>query len=252
VRNLSVENQDELMLSGRTVPSLGMAYDWRPTATRAATTDPAVVVLPRRQSNVAAAAHVRRADDILVAAAIEEFIGAAEGGWARNRSGRRYRPSALRDVRGILRHHVAHELGEMPLRDVRRTHIQALIDRLATEQLSESRIRSVVSAIRALYGYAIEQGHVELSPADGLVIRRQDGPEHEEDQTAWEWTDRVDEPPREGPAVRSRPPRPDRGRDDYQPIALLPERILSLVLRIVVVVFILFALVTIAGSLGGA
>ena len=84
------------MLSGRTVPSVGMAYDWRPTATRAATTDPAVVVLPRRQSKVAAAAHVRRADDILVAAAIEEFIAAAEGGWARNRSGRRYRPSADR------------------------------------------------------------------------------------------------------------------------------------------------------------
>src|SRR4051812_49577119 len=137
-----------------------MAYDWRPTATRAATTDPAVVALPRHQSRVAAVPGVRRADDILVAAAIEEFITAAEGGWARNRSGRRYRPSALRDVRGILRHHVANELGKMPLRDLRRTHIQALIDRLAAEQLSESRIRSVVSAIRALYGYAMDQGWV--------------------------------------------------------------------------------------------
>jgi hypothetical protein len=254
VRNLSVENQDELMLSGPTVPSNGMAYDWRPTATRAATTDPAVVALPRRQSQlkVAAAADARHADDILVGAAIEEFITAAEGGWARNRSGRRYRPSALRDVRGILRHHVAHELGEMPLRDVRRTHIQALLDRLAAEHLSESRIRSVVSAIRALYGYAIEHGHVEFSPADGLVIRRQDGPASAEEDSAWEWTDRVEETPREAPAVRGRPPRPDRGDDDYQPIALLPERILSLVLRIVLVVFVLFALVTIAGSLGGA
>ena len=229
-----------------------MAYDWRPTATRAATTDPAVVALPRRQSAVAAAAHVRRVDDILAGAAIEEFIEAAEGGWARNRSGRRYRPSALRDVRGILRHHVAQELGEMPLRDVRRGHIQALIDRLAAEGLSESRIRSVISAIRALYGYAIEQGHVEFSPADGLLIRRQDGPGPEEDDSAWEWTDRAAETPREEPALQGRAPRPDRGRDDYQPIALLPERILSLVLRIVVVVFILFALVTIAGSLGGA
>jgi hypothetical protein len=241
------------MLSGPTVPSNGMAYDWRPTPTRAATTDPAVVALPRRQSQlkVAAAADARNADDILVDAAIEEFITAAEGGWARNRSGRRYRPSALRDVRGILRHHVAHELGDMPLRDVRRTHIQALLDRLAAEQLSESRIRSVVSAVRALYGYAIEHGHVEFSPADGLVIRRQDGPEFVEDESAWESTDRV-EAPREGAAARGRAPRPDRGDDEYQPIALLPERILSLVLRIVVVVFVLFALVTIAGSLGGA
>jgi hypothetical protein len=203
---------------------------------------------------VAAAADARRADDILVGAAIEEFIAAAEGGWARNRSGRRYRPSALRDVRGILRHHVAHELGEMPMRDVRRPHIQALIDRLAAEQLSQSRIRSVVSAIRALYGYAIEQGHVEFSPADGLVIPREGAAGSQEGDAAWEWTDQMDEAPEPAPAVRSRQPRSDRDRagDDYQPIALLPERILSLVLRIVVVVFVLFALVTIAGSLGGA
>jgi hypothetical protein len=233
-----------------------MAYDWRPTATRAATTDPAVVALPRRQSRpkVAAAADARHADDILVGAAIEEFITAAEGGWARNRSGRRYRPSALRDVRGILRHHVVHELGEMPLRDVRRRDIQALIDRLGSEQLSESRIRSVISAIRALYGYAMDQGWVELSPADGILIPRQEGPASGNDYGTWEWTDHAEEtqtPPAE-PATRSRPPRSDRGPDEYQPIALLPERILSLVLRIVVVVFILFALVTIAGSVGGA
>src|SRR4051812_37636689 len=220
-----------------------MAYDWRPTATRAATTDPAVVVLPRRQSKVAAAAHARRADDILVAAAIEEFIAAAEGGWARNRSGRRYRPSALRDVRGILRHHVAHELGEMPLRDVRRSHIQALIDRLAAEQLSESRIRSVVSAIRALYGYAIEQGQVELSATDQLQIPQRAAPALTDSGSAWEWTEPVQDAPPQRPAAR---------RDEYEPITLLPERILSLVLRIVVVLFVLFALVTIAGSIGGA
>ena len=61
----------------------------------------------------------------------------------------------------------------MPLRDVRRRHVQGLVDRLASEGLSESRIRSVISAVRALYGYAIEQGYVEASPATGLVIIRQ-------------------------------------------------------------------------------
>jgi hypothetical protein len=222
-----------------------MAYDWRPTASRAATTDPAVVALPRRDPAVAAAPDVRRADDILVAEAIEEFIAAAEGGWARNRSGRRYRPSALRDIRGILRHHVVPELGAMPLRDVRPRHIQALVDRLAAEELSQSRIRSVVSAVRALYSYAIQQGQVELSAADGLRIPQQGAPGPSDAGSAWEWTDNL----------REAPPRSEPGRDrpdDYQPIALLPERILSLVLRIVVVLFILFALVTIAGSLGGA
>jgi Phage integrase, N-terminal SAM-like domain len=243
VRNLSREKQDDLRSGGSTVRSLGMAYDWRPTASRAATTDPAVVALPRRQPAVAAAPDVRRADDILVSEAVEEFIAAAEGGWARNRSGRRYKPSALRDIRGILRHHVVPELGGTPLRDVRPRHIQALLDRLAAEELSESRIRSVVSAVRALYGYAIDQGQVELSAADGLQIPQQAAPASTDAGSTWEWTDPVQDAPRQKPAAR---------RDEYEPITLLPERILSLVLRIVVVLFVLFALVTIAGSIGGA
>ena len=44
-------------------------------------------------------------------------------------------------------------------------------------------------------------------------------------------------------AARARPL-----RADHQPLALLPERILSLVLRIVVVFFVLITLVTIAES----
>jgi hypothetical protein len=36
------------------------------------------------------------------------------------------------------------------LRDIRRTDVQQLVDRLGAEHLSESRIRSVVSALRAL------------------------------------------------------------------------------------------------------
>jgi hypothetical protein len=223
-----------------------MAYDWRPTASRAATTDPAVVALPRREPDVAAVPDARRADDVLVAEVVEDFIAAAEGGWARNRSGRRYRPSALRDIRGILRHHVVPELGGKPLRDVRPRHIQALLDRLAAEGLSESRIRSVVSAVRALYGYAIEQGQVELSATDQLQIPQQAAsaaPTPTDSGSTWEWTEPVQDAPRQRPAAR---------RDEYEPIALLPERILSLVLRIVVVLFVLFALVTIAGSIGGA
>jgi hypothetical protein len=186
---------------------------------------------------------VRRADDILVSEAVEDFIAAAEGGWARNRSGRRYRPSALRDIRGILRHHVVPELGGTPLRDVRPRHIQALLDRLAAEGLSESRIRSVVSAVRALYAYAIEQGSVELSASDQLRIPQQAAPAPADPDGTWEWTE---------PVREATPPRAAARRDEYEPIALLPERILSLVLRIVVVLFVLFALITIAGSIGGA
>ena len=158
----------------------------------------------------------------------------------------------------------------MRLRDVRGRHVQALVDRLAADGLSESRIRSVVSAVRALYGYAIEQGYVEVSPATGSLIPS-DGTVFEtdradsnfgDDTTDFPWPDNVDASWENGRSARTRP-RPsryessrsarkesqrDRSGSDYQPIAQLPERILSLVLRIVVVIFILFALVTIVGS----
>jgi hypothetical protein len=212
-----------------------MAYDWRPTANRTATTMPVAVPSP----SVAAPP-----GEIGVAALVDEFIAEAEAGRALNRSGRRYRPSALRDLSGILRHHVVRDLGDLRVMDVRRHHVQALIDRLAGDGLSVSRIRSVLSAVRALYGYAIDQGHVDSSPAEGVAIPRDDDGLGE----TWSWS----EPPRAerfaaetfGRAAFGAQPRVD----DHEPIALLPERILSLVLRAVVAVFVLIALISIAGS----
>ena len=197
-----------------------------------------------------------------MAAAVDEFIEAAHAGQALNRSGRPYKPSALRDLQGILEYHVATELGNVPLRDVRRRHVQALVDRLGAEGLSESRIRSVVSALRGLYGYAIDRGHVEFNPADALVMPHPDEPAPDghrrdsleellEDPPRWE-----DQPPRaDRPTARDRsdtgPPRRDRDRDRgaYQPIALLPQRTLSYAMRAVVLLFALVALVSLLESL---
>jgi site-specific recombinase XerC len=39
-------------------------------------------------------------------------------------------------------------------------------DRRGADGLSESRIGSVVSAMRGLYGYAIDREQVEFNPAD--------------------------------------------------------------------------------------
>jgi hypothetical protein len=201
------------------------------------------------------------AEDITVAEAADEFVDAAEAGRALNRSGRPYMPSALRDLRGILEYHVGPAIGEMPLREVRRHHVQALVDRLGAERLSESRIRSVVSALRALYGYAIERRYVEFNPADGLVMPRAAEPWGE--PPGWE-----DHPPRERPAPEppaasesSEPPpsaEPSRGarkgrrrrdRAAYEPIALLPDRILSFAIRAVFVLLALVAVVSILDSL---
>jgi hypothetical protein len=115
-----------------------VTYDWRPTGTRSATTNPSIVVPRPGRASVATPTGSRR-DAITAAAAIDEFVEAAEAGRALNRSGRPYKPSALRDLRGILEYHVAPELGETRLRDVRREHIQALVDRLGSQRAGSAR-----------------------------------------------------------------------------------------------------------------
>lgn len=195
-----------------------------------------------------------------MAAAVDEFIEAAHAGRALNRSGRPYRPSALRDLQGILEYHVATELGNVRLRDVRRHHVQGLVDRLGAERLSESRIRSVVSALRGLYGYAIDRGHVEFNPADALVMPRPEEPAREErprDSLEELWEDppsSENRPPRTdrstaGDHSDTGPRRRDRDRGAYQPIALLPERTVSYAMRGIVVLFAIVALVSLFESL---
>lgn len=158
-----------------------------------------------------------------MAAAIEDFIEAAEQGRAVNRSGRRYRPSALRDLTGILRLHVAPALGDRAVEDVRRPDIQALVDRLGREGLSESRIRSVISALRALYSHAIDQSYIEFNPADGLTMPSgEDAPGGDEENASGD----------------------DPSGADYKPIAVLPERLVSLALRAAIVVFAVVAIVS--------
>jgi hypothetical protein len=241
------------MIAGGSYGRRVSGYDWRPSTSAASTTTaPQAVVSPRRETTVASL--------------VDEFVGAAEEGRAVNRSGRPYRPSALRDLSGILRHHVVPDLGQLPLRDVSRRHIQGLVDRLAREGLSESRIRSVVSALRALYGYAIGKGHVEASPADTLEMPAVDTRSSEtwDDPPKLEDPPKLQDPPRwdDRPAPRTRdrwrpadeprrprepreaPSAPPRERTDYQPMGVLPERILSLALKVALVAFVLIALVS--------
>ena len=229
-------------------------YDWTPTAARAATSNLNLGAVPPL-------AHVT------VATAIDEFIEAAESGRVVNRSGRPYRPSALRDLRGILEYHVVPDLGDEQLRDVRRGHVQALVDRLGAEHLSQSRIRSVVSALRALYGYAIDRGYVEFNPADALVMPQVDDPVRGRVDEPWgappPWEDRPprtvvrddptrfewEEPRRADRRERDSCRRDRRPRAAYVPRALFPERILSFAVRAVFVLFALVALVSILESL---
>jgi hypothetical protein len=239
-----------------------MDYDWRPTTNRSATTAGGLAV-PRHHENPDVPPDSVPREDVAVTTAVEEFVAAAEAGRARNRNGRRYRPSALRDLAGALRLHVVSELGDMRLRDVQWQDLQGIVDTLAAARLSVSRIGSVVSAIRALYAYAIEQGIVDASPADGLEVPREVPPRSEEaydddyggegDEAAsmWDraegWRDAAEEAWTESPFARRG--RADRPRADAQPAGLLPEKALSFLLRLLLIAFILIVLLSLAEAL---
>jgi hypothetical protein len=85
---------------------------------------------------------------IRLAKAADLFIASAQDGVALNKHGRRYKPSAVRDLEGSLRSHVTPTLGFKRIGDVRRGDCQQLVDQL-TPTMSGSRVRSVVNAIRS-------------------------------------------------------------------------------------------------------
>src|SRR4051795_5712511 len=146
-----------------------MDYQWKPGASSTDTPTGGPAVRPMDPPP-------RANDEPTLAEVSEEFIAAGEAGTGRNRNGRRYRPSAVRDIAGCLRNHVVPDLGDLRLRDVQAHDLQRLVDDLAAGDLSLSRIRSVVSAIRALYAYAVENALVEVSAADTLEIARSEQP----------------------------------------------------------------------------
>src|SRR3954464_2955437 len=142
-----------------------MDYEWKPAASSTDTPTGGPAVRPMDPPP-------RTNDEPTLAEVSGRFAPAGGAGTARNRSGRRYRPSAVRDIAGCLRNHVVPDLGDLRLRDVQEHDLQRLVDDLAAGDLSLSRIRSAARAIRALYVYAVEHGIVEVSPADTLEIAR--------------------------------------------------------------------------------
>jgi len=277
-------------------------YDWKPSGRRSVTSDLGLAVRPDQVTGAPREPAPPRpseppSDGATVAVVVDAFLASATAGRTLNRSGRPYMPSALRDLRGILESHVVPRLGAMPLGEVRRHDVQALVDRLGADGLSESRIRSVVSAVRALYGYAIERDLAPSNPAEALVMPRGDDrgsgrpeppppapapasasvradtpPAREEparrpsaafagedgiaglrsrledlweQRPAWEYggADQDERAPQERAAGGERRAK-ERKRAEHEPIAMLPERMLSIALRAVLVLLAIVAVVS--------
>ena len=103
--------------------------------------------------------------DLRVKEAVERFIDAARDGVALNKKGRRYKRTAVDDLKGSLTVHVIPAIGARRLSDIRRRDCQRICDELTAAGMSGSRVRSVINAIRSLYRWAQDRELVAHDPA---------------------------------------------------------------------------------------
>lgn len=100
----------------------------------------------------------------------EEYVALARAGVARTRSGDPYKPSAVRGIEEALRLRWYPEVGAARLGEVRRSHIQRIVNRWLADGLSPSTIRNTMNALRAIYRRALTLDHVAINPTRGVEL----------------------------------------------------------------------------------
>jgi hypothetical protein len=179
-------------------------------------------------------------------AVIDEFLQDAEDGRARDRNGAPYAPEHLRQLRGALSY-VDSALGSTDIEDVRRRHVQAMVDQLQAAGVTADRVTSITSAMRSLYAYAIQRDLVGYSPVVELALPNPDEPATLGNGTIPEHA----LPPDTLSGVLARAPRfaqEEAQLDRYSQQVMPMERIMWWAVKIVVLLFALIALVLVAES----
>jgi integrase len=143
--------RDERQLSGPWFPTITQARNWRQDA----------LVAVRKGTMRAPVA-------VTVAEAAATFIDGARAGTVLDRSGRRYKPSSVRNYDGWLRRYVLPALGARRLGDVRRADVQDLVDALIGRGLAGSTVRNALDPLRRIYDRALKRDLVALDPTDGI------------------------------------------------------------------------------------
>ena len=175
---------------------------------------------PRRRANGPLPAGA----GIPLANLIDAFLEAAGDGAALDRYGRPFDREAVSELRWYLKGHVAEQLGELDMDELRREDVEALVYELGAAGLARPHLRALVRSVRALYDYAIELRLLASNPAERVALP-------DEDERAQ---------PRRGRAPRAAPPpRPGTTVDRW----------ISLALQLATVALALLALLLILASL---
>jgi integrase len=100
--------------------------------------------------------------------ASEDFMEAAETKLVLNRSGRPYKPSALRSYRTALDLRILPDYGAHPVIELRRSDWQRLVTTLHKQGLAPSTIRNTFDPVRAIYRRLLSLDEVDVNPTRGL------------------------------------------------------------------------------------
>jgi hypothetical protein len=102
------------------------------------------------------------------------WVKMAQEGRIRNRSGRRYKPSALRTLEADLCLHLVPRLGARPMVHITRADLQRLVGGCLAAGSSPSKVRSIVNAARVLWrDLDLLTGHDDplvIDPTRGLRL----------------------------------------------------------------------------------
>jgi integrase len=102
--------------------------------------------------------------------AADALLEGMRSGAVRNRSGKRYKPSVIRSYAISLELHVCPDLGAMKLGDVKRRHVQRIVERLVADELAPSTVRNAVLPLRVIYRRAIRDELVSVNPCVHLDL----------------------------------------------------------------------------------
>jgi hypothetical protein len=104
-----------------------------------------------------------------IATLIDEFRRAAEDGSLTDDHGQRYSQQAVRALQTSLSF-VDAELGTLEVQDLRRRHVQALVDQLSGSGVAPERVLAMVDALKDAYTYAIRRELVGFNPVVELQL----------------------------------------------------------------------------------
>jgi len=123
----------------------------------------------RDRTRVQVTAGTASAASLRLDQAVELFLAGLGDGTVRNRSGRPYKPSTARgyrrDLQSAVRDFHAARLDELTAPDV-----QGMVARMTGRGAGASSVRNAVTALRALYGWAIPHGYARRNPTRGLRL----------------------------------------------------------------------------------